>query len=68
MLRVVINNTKKTKNEDFSDYLKRKWEARDSRSSGEQGFPAIRKKSRPTILDSGTENESNLQVHKFSKP
>jgi len=67
-MKIVVNNIKKTKHEDFSDYLKRKWEARDSSSSSEQGFPAIRKKSRPTILDSGAKNESDRQVHKFSKP
>ena len=31
-MKIVINNTQKTKHEDFSDYLKRKWEARDNSS------------------------------------
>jgi hypothetical protein len=43
-MKIVVNNIKKTKHEDFSDYLKRKWEARDSSNTDEQDFETVRPK------------------------
>jgi hypothetical protein len=68
MLKIVHNNTKLKDHVQLWQELERKWKQRDSRNSFQQGFTSVRKKSRTTLLDSGTENESDRQVHKFSKP
>jgi hypothetical protein len=66
MLRVVINNTKKTKHEDFSDYLKRKWEARDSSSSIQQDSFELCREPGNEILDNKRSVKSKKQLHKLS--
>ena len=65
-MRVVVNNIKKTKHEDFSDYLKRKWEARDSSSSIQPDSFELCREPGIEILDNKRPGKSKKQLHKLS--
>ena len=62
MLRVVINNTKKTKHEDFSDYLKRKWEARDSSNTDAEDFETVCKIPGDALRDNKAKKKSSKSL------
>jgi hypothetical protein len=65
-MKIVINNTKKTKHEDFSDYLKRKWEARDSSHPIQQDSFELCNKPGNENVDGKRSVKSKKQLHKLS--
>jgi hypothetical protein len=65
-MKIVVNNIKKTKHEDFSDYLKRKWEARDSSSSIQPDSFELCREPGVEILDNKRSVKSKKQLPKLS--
>ena len=65
-MKIVVNNIKKTKHEDFSDYLKRKWEARDSSSPIQPDSFELCREPGVEILDNKRSGKSKKQLHKLS--
>jgi hypothetical protein len=66
-MKIVVNNLKKTKDDQFSDYLKLKWETkRDSSYSLQQDSSELCSKPGNENVDGKGSNKSKKQLSKLS--